>query len=185
MLKYLKRREFTLALILVVLLALVTLRAPGFLKVSNLNDILNDTSILVIVAIGQMMVIVTGGADLSVASGIALTGMSVAMLNWYYPGIPIIAIIFLSLLIGLALGAINGTLVAFGGIPPIIATLGTMGIYRGLVFLESGGQWVSASKMPESFRDLPHYTPLLVTNLLAAALIVTIVAAIFLRLSRT
>ncbi len=185
MLRYVKRRETTLLFILAILLALITLRAPGFLKVANLNDILNDTSILVIVAIGQLMVIVTGGADLSVSSGVALTGMTVAMLNWHNPGIPISFIVLLSLAIGLALGAVNGALVAFGRIPPIIATLATLGIYRGLVFLESGGQWVSASKMSESFRELPHYTPLGVTNLLAAAIIVTIVAAVFLRLTGT
>ncbi len=185
MLKYLKRRETTLLFILAILLALISLRAPGFLKVGNLNDILNDTSILVIVAIGQLMVIVTGGADLSVSSGVALTGMTVAMLNWHNPGIPISFIVLLSLAIGLALGAVNGALVAFGKIPPIIATLATLGIYRGLVFLESGGQWVSASKMSESFRELPHYTPLGVTDLLAAAIIVTIAAAVFLRLTAT
>ena len=184
MVRYFKRREVTLLVILAVLLALITLRAPGFLRVNNLNDVLNDTSILVIVSIGQMLVIVTGGADLSVASGIALTGMTVAMLNWFHPGIPIALIVLLSVAIGLALGAVNGSLVALGGIPPIITTLATLGIYRGLVFLESGGQWVSASKMSETFRDLPHYTPLGVTNLLAAAVIVAMAAAVFLRLTR-
>jgi len=185
MLKYLKRRELTLVLIIVVLLAAVTLRAPGFLRPSNLADILNDTAILVMVSIGQMMVIVTGGADLSVASGIALTGMSVAMLNWFHPGIPIAVIVVLALAIGFGLGSINGLLVAVARIPPIITTLGTLGIFRGLVFLESGGQWVSAHKMSESFRELPHGTPLGITNLLLAAVLVALVFAVFIRYTRT
>ncbi len=126
------------------------------MRLGNLTDILTDTAILVIVSIGQMMVIVTGGADLSVASGIALTGMSVAMLNWLVPGIPIPVIVALALVIGFVLGSINGLLVSVARIPPIITTLATLGIYRGLVFLESGGQWVSAHKMTEAFRDLPH-----------------------------
>ena len=67
-------------LILLLLLA-VSLRAPNFFQLGNLYDIATDTSILIMVAIGQMMVIITGGIDLSVASGIALSGMSVAMLN--------------------------------------------------------------------------------------------------------
>jgi len=185
MLKLLKRREGTLVLIILLVLAAVSLRAHGFLRLSNLNDILTDTAILVIVSIGQMMVIITGGADLSVASGIALTGMSVAMLNWLVPGIPIPAIVALAVLIGFVLGSINGLLVSVAKIPPIITTLATLGIYRGVVFLESGGQWVSAHKMTEGFRDLPHAAPLGIPNLLLAAVLVTIVSAVFIRLTRT
>jgi rhamnose transport system permease protein len=183
--RILKRRESTLVVIILLVLAVVSVRAHGFLRLSNLNDILTDTAILAIVSIGQMMVIVTGGADLSVASGIALTGMSVAMLNWQVPGIPIPAIVCLALVIGFILGSINGLLVSAAKIPPIITTLATLGIYRGLVFLESGGQWVSAHKMTEGFRDLPHATPLGITNLLVAAIVVTIISAVFIRLTRT
>ena len=185
MLKLLKRREGTLVLIILLVIAAVSLRTHGFLRLSNLNDILTDTAILVIVSIGQMMVIITGGADLSVASGIALTGMSVAMLNWLVPGIPIPVIVALAVLIGFVLGSVNGLLVSVAKIPPIITTLATLGIYRGVVFLESGGQWVSAHKMTEGFRDLPHAAPLGIPNLLFAAVLVTIVSAVFIRLTRT
>jgi rhamnose transport system permease protein len=185
MLRLLKRREVTLILIIAVLLAAVSIRAPGFLRLGNVEDILTDTAILCIVAIGQMMVIVTGGADLSVASGIAFTGMSVAMINWFNPGIPIPLIVLMALAVGLGLGCLNGILVSFAGIPPIITTLGTMGIYRGLVFLESGGQWVSAHRMTEGFRELPHGTPLGISNLLLSAVIVAVAAAVFMRLTRT
>ncbi|HEY9595215.1 MAG TPA: ABC transporter permease [Spirochaetia bacterium] len=181
----LKRRELTLVLIIVVLLTAVSLRAPGFLKPGNLRDILTDTAILVIVSIGQMMVIITGGADLSVASGIAFTGMTVAMINWFNPAIPIWVIVLLSLVIGMGLGAINGFLVSVTRIPPIITTIATMGIYRGAVFLESGGQWVSAHKMTEGFRNLPHAAPLGISNLLLAAMLVIIIFQVLMRLTRT
>jgi rhamnose transport system permease protein len=185
MLKILRRRETTMVAIIIVLLAAVSLRAPDFLKLANLGDILTDTAILIIVSMGQMMVIITGGADLSVASGIALTGMSVAMLNWLVPGIPIPVILALALLIGLILGSLNGFLVSVARIPPIITTLATAGIFRGVVFLESGGQWVSAHKMTESFREFPHQAPLGISNLLLSAVLVTTVAAVFIRLTRT
>jgi rhamnose transport system permease protein len=185
MLKLLKRREITLVAIIAVMLAAVSLRAPGFLRLGNIGDILTDTAILVIVSIGQMMVIVTGGADLSVASGIALTGMSVAMLNWLVPGIPLAAIVLLALVIGFVLGSINGMLVSLAKIPPIITTLATLGIFRGVVFLESGGQWVSAHKMTEGFRNLPHDAPLLISNLLLSAVIVSVLAALFIHFTRT
>jgi rhamnose transport system permease protein len=181
----LKRRETTLVVIIAVMLAAVAVRAPGFLKPGNLKDILTDTAILVIVSIGQMMVIVTGGADLSVASGIALSGMSVAMLNVMAPGIPVSAIAVIAVLIGLALGSVNGLLVSAAGIPPIITTLSTLGIYRGLVFLESGGQWVSAHELTEAFREFPHRAPLGISNLLFAAVLVSLIAAVFIRFTRT
>lgn len=185
MTKLLKRREITLLIIIAVILAAVGMRAPGFLRLGNLSDILTDTAILVIVSIGQMMVIITGGADLSVASGIALTGMSVAMLNWLVPGIPLPVIMALALVIGFLLGSVNGLLVSVARIPPIITTLATLGIFRGIVFLESGGQWVSAHKMTEAFRNLPHNAPLGISNLLLAAVLVVIAAAVFIRLTRT
>ncbi len=181
----LRRREFTLFLLLLLLLLAVTLRAPSFFQPGNLYDILNDTAILIMVAIGQMLVIVTGGIDLSVASGIALSGMSVAMLNQYHPGIPIAVVAVISLAIGFVLGSFNGILVSLAGIPPIITTLGTMSIYRGLVFVLSKGEWVSAHEMTEGFRQLPRGAPLGVTNLVLAALLVVLVVAVFLHLSRT
>ncbi len=181
----LKRRETTLVVIIAVVLAAVGIRAPGFLKPGNLGDILTDTAILVIVSIGQMMVIITGGADLSVASGIAFSGMSVALLNMLAPGIPIPVMAAIAVLIGFALGSVNGLLVSAAGIPPIITTLSTMGIYRGLVFLESGGQWVSAHELTAAFREFPHRAPLGVSNLLLAAILVSLMAAVFMRLTRT
>jgi len=185
MIRLLKRRETTLILIIAVMLAAISARAPGFLKLGNLRDILTDTAILVIVSIGQMMVIITGGADLSVSSGIALCGMSVALLNWMVPGIPLPVIVALAIVIGFVLGSINGLLVSVAGIPPIITTLATLGIYRGAVFLESGGQWVSAHKMSEAFREFPHNAPLGISNLLLAAVLVAVAAAVFIRFTRT
>jgi rhamnose transport system permease protein len=181
----LRRREFSLFVLLLLLLLAVRLRAPNFFQPGNLYDILNDTSILIMVAIGQMMVIITGGIGLSVASGIALSGMSVGMLNQYYPDIPILVVVLISLAIGFVLGSFNGVLVSLAGIPPIITTLGTMSIYRGFVFVLSKGEWVSAHEMTEGFRELPRGTPLGMTNLLLSAVLVVLVFAVFLHLSRT
>ncbi len=185
MLDLLKKREFTLLGIIILLLIAVSLRSPYFLNIENLNDILNDTAILMMVAIGQLMVIVTGGIDLSVASGTALTGMSVALLNQHFPGIPILIIILISIAIGFLLGSFNGILVSKANIPPIITTLGTMSIYRGFVFVLSGGKWVSAHEMTDSFRELPRGTVFGISNLLLIALLTVIIFSVFLQLTRT
>ncbi len=146
-----KHREFWLALAIFVLMAGIALRFPDFIKPSNLIQLFNDTSILMILALGQMVVILTRAIDLSVAANLCFTGMAVAMLNEAYPGLPIILIILCALLIGLVLGAINGLLVWKLDIPAIVVTLGTMTIYRGMTFVMSGGAWVNADQMSESF----------------------------------
>ena len=126
---FIKRREINLLLLLLVLILFAAIRSPRFIDPGNLNDIIDDSAILIMVSLGQFIVILTGGIDVSVDSGIALSGMSVALLNQYFPGIPIMIIILLSLLIGLFLGSLNGFFFSITNIPPIITTLGTMSIY--------------------------------------------------------
>lgn len=180
-----QRREVNLLALILILILVVTLRAPHFLTTSNLGKIVEDTGILMILAIAQLFVIVTEGIDLSVGSTMALTGMSVAVLNQHYPGIPIPAIFLLAPAIGLALGMINGLLVALGNLPAIIATLGTMSIYRGFVFLVGGGQWVSAHEMSAGFTAIPHHLFLGITSLLWTTFLVIVLAMVFLGHSRT
>jgi rhamnose transport system permease protein len=83
-------------------------------------------------AMGMMMAVIVREIDLSVGSGLALCAMIVGIL-WRDQLIPLLAGILLSCLIGLALGAFNGVLVAYINIPSIIVTLGTINVYRGLV----------------------------------------------------
>ncbi len=183
--KILKQREINLLAFIILLVLIVSLRSHNFLKLTNFRDIFDDTSILLMVAIGQLMVILIGGIDLSVASGLALSGMSVAMLNQFHPEIPIFIIFLISLLIGFILGSFNGILVSYTNIPPIITTLGTMSIYRGFVFVLSKGNWVSAHEMTKTFRDFPSDNTLLISNLLLIALITFAIFAIFLKYTKT
>ena len=151
-----KSRELLLALIIAGLVGLVATRFPGFARPANLAAVLNDTAILIVLALGQMAVILTKCIDLSVAANLALNGMVVAMLNAAYPGIPIPALMLLALVLGAALGAVNGLMVWKLDIPPIVATLGTLTIYRGAIFLLSGGAWVNAHEMSPAFKALPR-----------------------------
>ena len=149
--KLMKNREFWLALALAVLIWGVTLRAPGFGASSNLLDIFNNTSILVILALGQMVVILTRSIDLSMAATLALSGMIVALLNAAYPGIPVPILLAIAAISGAILGAVNGLLVWKLNIPSIVVTLGTLTIYRGTIFLIAGGQWVNADQLSPAF----------------------------------
>lgn len=150
----LKNREIWLGLAILAVVVLVTLRFPRFSQPGNLLTILNDTSILMMLALGQMVVILTRSIDLSMASNLALTGMIVAMTNAAFPFLPIPLLIAGCVVVGAALGAFNGILVWKLDIPPIVVTLGTLTIFRGLVFVISGGAWVNAAQMSPDFIQL-------------------------------
>jgi len=153
----LAQRETLLVVAILLLVAVITIRFPGFAAPANLANVFNDTAILIILALGQMAVILTRSIDLSVAANLALTGMAVAMVNDASPETPLALAILLSAGLGLALGAINGLLIWKLDIPPIVVTLGTLTIYRGMAFVLSGGQWVNAHEMTPDFLNLPRH----------------------------
>ncbi|MFS2028437.1 ABC transporter permease [Massilia sp. GER05] len=151
----LKQREPLLAAMVVLLVVAVGLRAPVFLSAGSLANLVTDSTLLVMLALTQMLVIVTRGVDLSVASNLALSGMVAAMLGAHYPGLPLPLIMLAAVAVGLALGLVNGWLIGYLELPPIVVTLGTMSVYRGAVFVLSGGAWVSAHQMPPHFIAFP------------------------------
>ncbi|MBS7544163.1 ABC transporter permease [Ancylobacter oerskovii] len=152
----LKRRETMLALAILALIALVQTRFAGFARPGNLAAIFNDSAVLIILALGQMAVILTRCIDLSVAATLAFTGMVAALVNAAAPGLPIGAVLLIAVGLGTAMGAVNGLLVWRFALPPIVVTLGTMTMYRGAIFLLSGGEWVNSHQMSEAFKALPR-----------------------------
>ncbi|MBF7995152.1 ABC transporter permease [Rahnella laticis] len=181
----LKYRELLLAVVIVLMVLGVGARSPEFIGAGNLLEMFNDTSILIILALGQMMVLLTKGIDLSMAANLALTGMIVALINFHHPDIPVWSLVVLATVLGLIMGAINGLLVWKVGIPPIVVTLGTMSIYRGIIFLLSNGGWINAHQMSPDFLSLPR-APFLGLPLLGwCAIAALILVAYFLRYSRT
>ncbi|MCK8779317.1 ABC transporter permease [Rhizobium sp. NTR19] len=176
--KLLKNRESLLVMIIAIMIAGFATRAPGFAAPGNLANIFNDTSILIILALGQMTVILTKSIDLSVAANLAFTGMAVAMTNAAYPDVPLALLIVMAIGIGAFLGAINGYLVWALQIPPIVVTLGTLTIYRGMAFVLSGGGWVNAHQMTQSFLNVPRL-PVLGLPILSWVAIIIVVGAWF------
>lgn len=119
-----------------------------FLSMSNLSNIIRQVSINGILAVGMTFVILTGGIDLSVGSVMALTGTIMAgmMINY---GMPPIAAILIGMLLGAAIGFINGTFTAYAKIPGIIVTLAMMEMARGAALLYTGGYPLSG--LPSSY----------------------------------
>ena len=154
--RLLASREALLMGAIVVLLGLVATRFPSFITPSNLAGVFNDTSPLILLAIGQMIVILAKCIDLSVAANLALTGMVVSMINVAAPSMPIAIIIIVAISLGTIMGMFNGLLVWKLDIPPIVVTLGTMTIFRGIIFLISDGKWVNSHEMTAAFKAFPR-----------------------------
>jgi rhamnose transport system permease protein len=181
------QRELLLAVLIVVLAVLVGLRSPQFLSMSSLSNLLTDSTLLIMLALAQMFVIVTRGIDLSMASNLALSGMMAALLASTHPEVPLILVMLAAVAIGLVLGLVNGWLIGYLELPPIVVTLGTMSVYRGLVFVLSGGAWVSSHHMPYDFIAFPLERLFGVTHLVwiaAAAIVATVYLARYTRFGR-
>jgi rhamnose transport system permease protein len=150
----LKSREVILALAIALLLVLIASRFPAFVTPGNLARVFTDTSPLIILALGQMAVILTKCIDLSVAANLALCGMVAALANG--AGLPLPLILLAALALGAALGAINGLLVWKLEIPSIVVTLGTMTVFRGIIFVLTDGRWINAHQMSDGFKAFPR-----------------------------
>ncbi len=178
-------REVGISVFILILVVAVTLLSPSFLTVGNFRDILLNISILVIVALGQTMTIITKGIDLSVASMIGLVAMMVSFLVKQNPALPLLVPVLLGMALGAVLGMFNGLVITVGKVPPIIATLGTLSIYRGLVFFYSEGSWINPYELPSTFKLLAKGTPLGLPNLILFAVVVALVVYYFLNYTRT
>ena len=122
-----------------------------FISPSNLIDILRSNSIMGIIAFGMLLVIITGGIDVSVG---AMTAMVTVIIGSYMArfGGNLLTVFLLASLSGIILGLINGTLVAKLKIPAIVVTLGMMSVYNGLTLYLTNGSWIT--NIPVSYTHL-------------------------------
>ncbi len=135
---------------LIALCVTLWVATPHFLTVSNLLNVLEQTSINAIVAVGMTFVIISGGIDLSVGSVLALSG--IALGSALQAGVAVPVAIALALAVGLGCGLVNGGLVTFGRLPPFIATLGMMSVARGAALMLAEGRPISG--FDDGFRML-------------------------------
>ncbi len=181
----LRNREIALAIIIALMVTGIGFYAPPFVSPDNIAYVLDDTSILFMMVLGQMMVILTRGIDLSVASNIALSGMISASLAQNHPELPVFVYVLVSIGMGTILGLINGSFIAFVGIPPIVMTLGTLAAYRGLIVVYGGGDQVNASEMGAVFMGFPKIPFLAVTTTFWIMVVLAAAVFVFLNMTRT
>jgi rhamnose transport system permease protein len=147
-----RQRELTLVAIMFVAGAGVSMMAPQFLSVSNFSQVAILASITAVAATGEAIVIITRGIDISVEAMIGLVAYSVARSLELHVLDPVGAIA-MGLAIGLLLGMVNGFIVTVLKVPAIVATLGTLSIFRGIDYVIAGPHQVPLAGLPDGFSD--------------------------------
>jgi len=181
-------RELGIVLFLVLVIVGALAVEPGFLNPFNIRSILLWVPLLMVIAMGEMMVIITRGIDVSVGSTLGFAGIVVGMIFRDYPDFNIYLGTVLGILLGAMLGAVNGALIAWVRVPPIITTLGTLSAFRGLVFIVSGGRQVDPNHVPTALIRWSQIGPFgiqLVPWAVIIAAIVAVLAHLFLHFTKS
>ena len=155
-----KKREFGIFLFILILLAVFGTLEPRFFRSENLSAILSSVGILMVVGAGQTLVIVTRNIDLSVGSSLGMAAMVMGMVARENPSFPIFGLIVIAMIVGGLCGLLNGLLVSYGKIPSIIATLGTLAIIRGAVFVVSDNVQIDPNDVPKGIIALSTTSPI-------------------------
>src|SRR5439155_4585932 len=163
--------------VLLVLFGALTLGSDQFLTGDNLANLARQVAIFGIIAVGQLLVILTAGIDLSVGSVLGLSGCVSAELLFH--GVPIPLAILAGLVVAVAAGLVNGSLVAYAKLPPFIVTLGMLGIARGIVLVFTNASTIQP--LPQRFSDIANGTLLGIPNLLWVFVVIAVVVALLLR----
>jgi ribose transport system permease protein/rhamnose transport system permease protein len=132
---------------IVALSLVIGLINPEFISPANVSDILVNTAYVAVAAVGMTMVIVSGGIDISIGSILGVCATIAGKLA--VSGVPVPLAFLAAVAAGAVMGMLNGVLISFARIPPIVATLGTLSILRGGLILITQGEWIM--NMPESF----------------------------------
>ncbi|MEE3126322.1 MAG: ABC transporter permease [Actinomycetota bacterium] len=168
-----RSRELAVAVVLVALIVVTTLKNDNFLfSPDGWRNLLLNPSMLLILAVGQTAVIITRNVDLSVGSTLGLTAYAVGKLYTTYPDLPVVLVFLAGLVFGGLLGLVNGVLVTFGKVPALVITLGTLYIYRGIFLSWAGSDRITASDMPRDFLALGTKQVLTIPVLTIIALVV-------------
>ncbi len=175
-----RQRELSLVAIMLVLGALVAIAAPQFLTAFNLTNVAVLASITAVAAVGEATVIITRNVDLSVEAMMGLVAYCVAVILEMHvlngPG----AIAF-GIGLGLVLGMVNGVIVTLLRVPAIVATLGTLSIFRGIDYLVAGSHQVPLAGLPSDFTDPARDNILGIPVFVVVVLIVVVIGTVLLR----
>lgn len=175
----LRLRELPVIIALSVLVIVTYLINPLFLSAQGVKDLLLNATIIMILAVGQTLLIITRNIDLSVGSILGLVAFGTGSVFAAMPEMPIIAVFGIGMAFGVVLGAVNGILVTVAKVPALVITLGTLYVFRGLNNAWAGGKQYFAGDRPDAFGALSVDTFLGFPIITLVAVLVVIAVALY------
>lgn len=176
---FLRLRELPVILALVLLVAVTAAVNPLFLSEQGVKDLLLNATILMILAVGQTLVIITRNIDLSVGSILGLVAFGTGSVFVAAPGLPIVLVFLIGIAFGAVLGAVNGLLITIAKVPALVITLGTLYIFRGINNAWAGGTQYFAGDRPDAFGNLSVDTVLGFPVITLIAVVVVAIVAVY------
>ncbi len=152
--KILRFRELAIVVAILLVFAATYFKNTSFASTASLQQLLSGPSIVILLAVGETLVIVTRNVDLSVGSVLGLSAYLVGDLFVHYPHMPVVLALFIGLLIGMVCGVVNGVIVAYARMPALVVTLGMLYIIRGIDAIIVNGVQILPSQIPQSFINL-------------------------------
>ena len=148
-------RELVLILLIALMMLFFSTQIDDYFSPRFFNRVSTSVAIIAVVAVGQTLVVLTRNIDLSVGSIVGFTAYFVGLYLAQNNGLHPVLVVLMAMGIGALMGGFNGLLVAYGGVPSIIVTLGTLAIYRTLLVEFSGAQTILVNDMPPWLVNLP------------------------------
>jgi ribose transport system ATP-binding protein/rhamnose transport system ATP-binding protein len=180
-----QRREFGLVCAVILFGIVVTAVDPRFPTWSNQSEVLTSAALFSFLVLGETFVLLTGNIDLTVGSVYGLTGYLAASMMRSDPHLPVIIALLAGCGAGMACGLVTGSIVAYGKVPAIVATLGMLSVIQGLITLVFGVREITIDQVPQSWLSLASHQTFGILNLEYFAIAVLAIGAILLRFSRT
>ncbi|WP_306320281.1 MULTISPECIES: ABC transporter permease [unclassified Streptomyces] len=181
--KVFKARELAVAAVLVVMLLATEVSNTEFLSQQGVKDLLLNATILVLVATGQAVVVITRNVDLSVGSVLGISAFAAG--NYLQGGGNSLVAVVYAVAIGAVFGVLNGALVSLGKVPALVVTLGTLYVVRGIDSIWVGSQQIVAADLPDAFVDFGHDGVWIVPWLAVLAALVLVGVGYYLRSYRS
>ncbi|MGM7778488.1 ABC transporter permease [Arthrobacter sp. KNU-44] len=175
----LRLRELPVLIALALLVIVTYLINPLFLTPQGVKDLLLNATIIIILAAGQTLLIITRNIDLSVGSMLGLVAFGTGSVFSAMPELPIIAVFAIGMAFGALLGAFNGLLVTVAKVPALVITLGTLYVFRGLNNAWAGGKQFFAGDRPDAFGALSVNTVVGFPMITLLAIVVVIAVAVY------
>ncbi len=174
-----RMRELGIVLALLLLIAVTAILEPRFIELDSIKDLARNASIIMVIAAGMTMVILTRNIDLSVGSVLGLAAFFCGDLLSNH-GTPIVVAILLCVVLGALCGVINGVLTTFGRVPALVVTLGTMYVFRGIAFVYTDGRQINAETLPDSFLNIGTGTLLGIPTIFVIAVVIVLIVGLYL-----